>query len=151
MAENEVFHRVRRENLIRMIQEQCEGNASSFARMHGINQSRLNRYVATRAAPKPIGYIAARSLEQAMGLEERALDKLPDGTFPDVPMLLSAHTPDAEMLVQGITDLSTVVPMLRRNVVAELVRQVVVQPDSPVIDLLREELERCIAATGLQR
>lgn len=54
-------------------------------------------------------------------------------------------------MVQGITDLSTVVPMLRRNVVAELVRQVVVQPDSPVIDLLREELERCIAATGLQR
>ena len=58
---------------------QAEGNASAFARLHGINQSRLNRYVATRAAPKAIGYIAARSLEREIGLQERDLDKLPDG------------------------------------------------------------------------
>ena len=62
-------------------------------------------------------------------------------------MLISAATPDAEMLVQSIADLRDVVPIMRRHVVAELVRQVIVQPESPVVGLLTEELERCIAAT----
>jgi hypothetical protein len=146
MAENELFYRIRRENLIRLIQTQAEGNASAFARRHGINQSRLNRYVTTRVAPKAIGHIAARSLEREIGLEERDLDRLPDGTFPDVPMLISTATPDAEMLVQSIADIRDAVPIMRRHVVAELVRQVIIQPESPVVSLLTEELERCITA-----
>jgi hypothetical protein len=145
MAENEVFYRIRRENLIRLIQTQAEGNASAFARRHGINQSRLNRYVTTRVAPKPVGHIAARSLERDIGLEERDLDRLPDGTFPDVPMLISEAPPDAEMLVQSIADIRDAVPFMRRNLVAELVRQVIIQPESPIVSLLTEELERGIA------
>jgi hypothetical protein len=149
MAENEVFHRIRRENLVKMIHSEAEGNVAAFAKKHGLNQSGLNRYVAARATPKRIGYIAARKLEQDLGLEERALDRLPDGSFPDVPLLISPQTPDASVMLQQLASLSAAVPAMRRHVVAELVRQVVERPEASLVaELLREELERCLEATS---
>ena len=144
MAENEVFHRLRRDNLARLIQEQSEGNVAAFARKHGIIQSRLNRYVATKAEAKPMGFIAARSLEQQIGLEERALDRMPDGTFPEVPIVtVKPSTLSAEVAVQNLCGLAEAVPVMRRRIVAALASQIIENPENIAFrSLLSEELER---------
>ena len=46
------------------------------------------------------------------------------------------------MLVQSISDLRDVVPIMRRHVVAELVRQAIIQPESPVVGLLTRKREK---------
>ena len=145
----------RRQRLRDLIEHHSHGNTAEFARERWLGQSLLSRYVKTRgqAAARPIGWIAARTLERKLGLAEGYLD----GSFwAGKPSECTKSTIEStkevleEMSVQQwigrMVELVRHIAPDRRDIVIELFKGCVLQPDHPVFQrLLLEELQRCRA------